>query len=486
MEDVIAGSRRTCSYPRLFLAGFLTIAAGAGFGISPEALGQNEGPDPATSLADAEALNEAPSAEERALTPLKGDYGSAVEQRWRAILEEEGLREGRNDGDLFIASGIAIVAMEKGLPGWIEARRIAFDIAFARAKAEMVRNIAQTVEVTGEMRFLENAAFGQGYMQEVEALGQAARILRKVGDFTEATLNTAISQLDPEYDPDRYSGMSIAERETVLEDFYQQEIVRAGSRMIGGAMTFEVIEGPTLNGHNHEMLVALIWTPKLSQLAATIDDGTVALPTGLAGKPVSDLLPTTVGEAVASFGTRVFVDEKGDRAILAFGQAEPATVGELDRDFARRAAVGRAEGQATAQIAAFVRENITFRDPIESQSLSRVYADLVRRGVRIESEQVQTIQSATGTVPLSGVEMVWRQVVQHPETGQDIAIVAALWSPSGNAAATGMKRAIEEAALPDASATGVADPPAEPERTEAAEKSKGMVFERPRTDRSAY
>jgi hypothetical protein len=425
-------------------------------------------------------------ASDLALAPLTtGSYGSAVDQRWWATLDEEGLREGRNEGDIFISSGVAIVAMSKGVPGWIESRRMAFEIAFARAKAEMVRNIAQAVEETGDMRFIENVSFGQGYMEEVEKLGQAARIARKVGDFTEATLNMAISQLDPDYNVGRYSGDGVGAREIVLQDLYRQATVRHASRMIGGANTYQVFEGPTLDGHNHEILVGLLWTPNFARLAATIDDGRTAMSTGLPGQPVSAFLPQTVGEAAASFGTKVFIDENGDRAIIAFGQAEPANVDALDRDLARRAAITRAETSAASQIASFVRTNIALRDSVDSESISRAYADPIERGVSIDIEQVQSIQSATGTVALRGVETVWRQIVQHPETGQDIAVVAALWSPSGQAGATAMQRAIDTSTVPEPDAAAVLEAPAEAKAPIAADH-EGMVLERPRTDRGAF
>jgi len=112
---------------------------------------------------------------------------------------------------------------------------------------------------------------------------------------------------------------------------------------------------------------------------------------------------------------------------------------------ARRAALSAAEDLALGQIASFVGENVALESETQSRQVTQVYADLVQRGVDIDTEQVQTIRSASGLVEITGAQPVWRQVVQHPETEQDIAIVAVAWSPSSQAMGDRMGGAIDEA-----------------------------------------
>ena len=140
---------------------------------------------------------------ELAAMPLTGDYGSKVDQRWREFLDAKGLHEGVNPGDVFLASGISIVNFDKGTPGWIEARRIAFELAQVKAKAAMVRYLGQKIERDVQVSLTEHSNFEQGYIDKLEHLSQTYRVLHKLGDFTEATLDKALSQLDPEYDPEK-------------------------------------------------------------------------------------------------------------------------------------------------------------------------------------------------------------------------------------------------------------------------------------------
>ena len=371
--------------------------------------------------------------EQRALQPLDGEYGSEVEQRWRAVLAEAGLREGENPRSVFIASGLATVAMEKGAPGWIESRRVAHDVAFARAKADLVAAMGQRVQQTGNARFASNASFGQGHVQMIEEVEQTSRILEKAADLTERTLDAALRQIDPDYDTRGYEQMAMPERQVALENLFEQATYRVASRVIAGATTFRVIEGPSADGSNHEILVGMVWSPRLSALASAIGQSGTSMPVEGARRSPQDLMPRTVGDAVAAMGTRVFIDENGDRSIISFAQVEPAQVNPNDLDMARRAALSTAEDLALGQIATFVGENVTLESETDSTQLTQVYADLVQRGVEIQTEQVQTIRSASGRVEITGAQPIWRQVVQHPETEQDVAIVAVAWSPSSQA-----------------------------------------------------
>jgi hypothetical protein len=421
----------------------IAVAAALSVSLGDTAIAQEATADDGDSATpQAEQMTDA---EQRALQPLDGEYGSEVEKRWRAILDEQGLQEGENARNVFIASGLATVAIQKGAPGWIESRRVAHDVAFARAKATLVAAMGQKIQRTGSARFTSNASFGQGQMQQIEDIDQTKRILDKAADLTEASLDAALREIDPDYDQARYEEMAAPEKQVALENVFEQTSYRAAARVIAGATTYRVIEGPAADGQNHQFLVAMVWSPRLSALAAAIQDGRTEMPVEGVRSSVQDMRPKSVGDAVAALGTRVFINENGDRALISFAQTEPAQVSANDRDMARRAALSAAEDLALGQIASFVGENVALESETQSRQVTQVYADLVQRGVDIDTEQVQTIRSASGLVEITGAQPVWRQVVQHPETEQDIAIVAVAWSPSSQAMGDRMGGAIDEA-----------------------------------------
>lgn len=424
------------------------------------------------------------NAMERAQIPLSGDYGSKVDQRWQAFLEDRGLREGVNPGNVFVASGTAIVSFESGRPGWIEARRVAFQLADLRARAEMVGMIAQTVQRTANVRLLENMHFGQGYVDQTKDLSQAARILHKTADLTEATLDNALKQLDADYDPQKYKDMGHTEKEKRLEALFQEKIMVEASRAMTGVMTLHVIGGPTASGQQQKILVGVIWTPELSRLASLIGDAAQGMPLSQAVAQIEDKLPQTRGEAVASFGTRFIIDDKGRIAVLAFGQAEPANVGPTQMDRATQFAMERAERYAEAAIASFVGQRVTFGQSVESKALTRVYAGLAQQGSTIDIKSVQKINAATRPVTLVGVQTIRRWVIPHPATDQKIAIAVKLWSPAAQAAAKQMGRVMRSTRLSqDADVIEQQEVKVKP----ATKKSdEPLVLERAESDKRAY
>lgn len=450
----------------------LTMGPMAGMAIAQD--------DPETEEIAATEENSLTEAEERALVSLGADYGSEVERRWTSVLDERGWREGRNPQNRFLASGVAAVGMQKGNPGWIESRRIAFEIAHMRAKAALVAMMGEEIRNSGSASFTSNARFGQSQVQEHAAIDQGARILARTVDLTEAAIEAAIRALDPDLDPGRYQGRPVQELTVVLEEVYAQTAYRAAARALAGGVTFRVIEGPSEDGENHEILVGLIWSPPLANLAAAIGDGRTSVPVDGVRSPVERFLPGTVGEAVAAMGTRVFIDENGDHALISFAQAEPAQVNPTDMSSARRAAISVAEDLARAQIANFVGEMVSLESEVDSTQVTQVFADFVQRGVEIETEQVQTIRAATGQVSVAGISTVWRQVFEHPETEQEIAAVAVLWSPSGQEMGMQMRDTID--AVREGGVAAVRD---DPEQDDP-EVAPGLVFESEEIPEDAY
>ena len=350
-----------------------------------------------------------PTPAELAAMPITGDYGSKVDQRWRKFLDAKGFHEGVNPGDVFLAYGKQTVDFDKGTPGWVEARPIAFELAQLKAKVAMVRYLGQKVERDVQVSLTEHPHFEQGYIDKLE-------------------------QLDSNYNPEKYGGKDLHEKEAAVEQLYQEHVSATASQLLVGALTFDVIEGPSESG-NDEILVGVIWTPNLARLASAIDDREYAMPPAEAGDQIRDQLPRTVGDAVASFGTRVFIK----RALLGYGQAEPANVvGPRQRDTALEFAMTRAEQNAAAAITAFVGEKVTLRDAVNSEALTRDYTGLAQQGSMIDINSVRKLTAATRPVELNGIETVWRQIVKHPETGQDVAVAAVVWSPEGLATAKSM------------------------------------------------
>ena len=403
--------------------------------------------DQSTTAVTADEVTDAErTAQELADMPLTGEYASDVDRRWKEFLESKGRQEGHNPGNVFVVSGTAVVNFDAGRPGWVEARRIAFQVAELRAKVALIRFLGQDFERRRDFQSLAIASFGQGYTEDIAVLTQADRILQKTVDVSEAVLDEFLKQLDPEYDPAQYETGDRRAREMRLQEAFSERIVSTASRLVSGALTYKVIEGQTASGGS-EILVGLLWSPNLGRLALEIGDATYVMPKLPAGRNIKDELPSTVGEAIGSFGTHVFTNESGRRALIAWGQAEPTFVSPEHKDRALRAALDRAELNAIAEIASFVGERVTALDKTESDAVSRVYAGLAQSNSAIDISSFQNVQAVSRRVSLAGIAPIFRHIVAHPQTGQDVAIVAVLWSPEGLEAAAIMDDAMTNNAM---------------------------------------
>lgn len=384
-----------------------------------------------------------PTEEELANAPLSGQYSSKVLDSWRAFLAEKGLSEGPNPGNKFIASGSATVDFARGAPGWIEARVVAFEIARLRAKSAMAQYLRSTGGSSAVIERIETQTWSDGLIAEADKLRQMERILLKVGDFTEATIDAALESLDPTYDTNQYDSYDFDEKVELAREIFEQSVSRAASSLVSGTVAYKVVEGPSASGAAHEVLVGIIWTPNLGALAAQIQNESYGISDPAIGESVMRRLPTSHGEAVTSLGVKVLLNENRERALLAFGQAEPRVSGPEGQDRAMDDAVLAAEARADAEIFGFVGEAVAINSKLTTNSLAVAYSGL-EDAQEIGRDAVDRIRAQTPKVRLSGLTTLGKWEVVHPATGQKFALVARYWSPGSASVANEMRRAISE------------------------------------------
>jgi hypothetical protein len=153
------------------------------------------------------------------------------------------------------------------------------------------------------------------------------------------------------------------------------------------------------------------------------------IPAVTPGKPLAEHMPTDEAVLIGSAGAKIVVDEKGQYAVMAYGQAQP-----------RRAAPGRelaaiqdanqiAANRARAAIVNFIQEGLTLRESELSEELSREFSDMTF-GTEVVREYQKKITGKNVKVKLSGLRVIKEWNAKHPETGQDVAGTVIAWTPS--------------------------------------------------------
>ena len=361
-----------------------------------------------------------------------GMYSAGLSAAWEEGLREKGLEEGANERDIYIASGRHTVNFPIDHPGFHESRSIAYDVAYLKAKAQMVRFLGLAIEKNSSLEVLENARWSDGQGEALERLKQVDRIKKKMQDFGEAQLDQELAKLDPTYDPDKYG--SREQKEEAARDVFRRQIATVASSFVSGALPMEVLEGPTQDGKSYEILVGLVWSPRLELAARAIAGGYAPASTGKAGVSVSDWLPKRKDSISASWGVHKLIDENGDQVFVGFGQAAPRRASPSRRARAEDMALSRAEVRAIGAIRGFVGETVRSERADEGEETATEYADAAFSG-EIKNDFTEKLKSNATALNLEGLTVVGRWVVPHPANGQKVAVVAVSWSPTGLATA---------------------------------------------------
>lgn len=360
---------------------------------------------------------------------------------WRAFLSDVGLQEGANEGDLFVSSGTATVPFSVEHSGFIEGRVLAYEIAYLRAKVEMIRFLGTTGAREQVVELLETAAWERGQpIDDAHPLRQGARIVKKLADLTEKQLDAQLRKLDPNYDPRNYEDRE--GREEAFRLGFQQRIFTTAAAFVAGATPLKVYEGFSASGDDYQILVGLVWSPKLSRLAGAVGDNAQPMRADETGPRIDEWLPATLEELIPSWGVHRLINERGEQVLVAFGQAAPRSSSPDRRDRANEMALEVAAMRADGAIRAFVGETLETKRSGDTSMILVEYASAAE-GAEVDRSFYERIRAATAEVRLKGLATVAEWVVEHPQNGHDVAIAAVSWSPGAVDLAVRIRNAIE-------------------------------------------
>ncbi len=362
------------------------------------------------------------------------------DQRWQNFLTERGWDVGLSDGgvifiperELIICSSSAFTKVRLGQPGWVESRVAAFEMAEMDAKMKIIRYLSETVETKRSLALLENAVWNDGDVDKVKELNDVEESLKRIGKksvaLAEKTLDKALEKLDPDYDPAKYEGKSSEELQVITEDLFKRQIKTVAMGTLIGVTPLYSAEGDSGEGE-YQVLVGVIWSPKLNRLAMSLFNDEYNIPKVKPGKRLSEQIPANDLTLLSTVGTRIVIDENGEYAVLAYGQAQPRRTGPGRKQAALHQAKQIAANRARAQLVNFIREGMTLKDSEIAQELSREFSDMTFGTETVRNYQ-KKINGKKVKVKLSGLRVLKEWSFAHPSTGQQVAGAVLSWSPA--------------------------------------------------------
>lgn len=395
-------------------------------------------------------------------------------QGWPAETTENGVIHVQ---DKIIAAARVSVNVRPGQPGWVESRIAAFERAELDAKAKIISSLVETITTQRSLGVLEGFSAEDGDIHKLEQLKGVAATLDRIGkkslELTETSLDTVLRDLDPDYDPEKYKNQTPENLHQIAENNFKREVQRTSMKTLIGIIPIYSAEGK-VSETEYQVLVGVIWSPKLNRLALSLSNGEYNIPPVAPGKPLNEYLPQDDDSLLGTMGAKIVVDEKGNYTVLSYGQAQP-----------RRAAVGRelaavqdatqvAAGRARAAIVNFVEESLVLKDREKSEEVSREFSDGTFGTESIRDYQ-RIIQGKRVQVKLSGLQILKEWSVKHPETGQTVAGAIVAWSPSSAQISQAASAVMDAQSVPDPQSQGTPQP-----------NQEGKTLESMQVDTSAY
>ncbi len=386
-----------------------------------------------------------------------GKENISLKEKWKAFVNQQKWGKSEynegvmffEDRNLIVASGTAFVSVGLGQPGWVESRIAAFEQAELDAKTKIIRFLSEDIDASRSLSYMEKATWNDGTIQEIRKLNEVSQTLKRIGkkslDLLDAALDQALQKMDPDYDKEKYEKISPAEKRKTLEQKFKRNIRNATFKTTIGITPVYNDEGK-VDG-SYEVIVGVVWSPKLNRLAQSLFNRTYAIEKAAPGKSVDEILKDSK-YLMSNYGTRITINEKGNYIVLAYAQAAPRKTSSRRRASAIQDAKEIAANRARAMITNYIREGLAFSSSEQSQELLREFSDQTV-GVETLRKITRKIKGQRTKVNLRGLRQIKEWSEKHPVTGQTIAGTVVVWSPTSMKDSKKMEEVMRKKPLPN-------------------------------------
>jgi len=362
--------------------------------------------------------------------------GSSNERKWKNWVNTNKWGNSKYIGgvqhfqkrDMIVSVGTAYVNIRVGQPGWNEARMAAFERAELIAKSNVVSFLGEQISNQRSINLLEKAQFDDGKIQQIKQVqSKWDNIVNKSTLLIDAKLDAQLKKLDDSYNPTAFKKLSPKQQKTAVEQIFKRAITRSAMRSLIGITP--VYNAESINGNQYEVLVGVVWSPKLNRLAVSLTNDTYNIPKVATGQNINNWVGELNTNIIGMYGTRIMVDENGHYNVLAFAQAQPRRSSPSREQSALSTAKSIAANRARAMITNFIKEKISLTENETSKEIFQEFDDY-STGARSLRNFQQAIKGHKKTIKLSGIATLRQWSMKHPVTGQKVAGSVVLWSPS--------------------------------------------------------
>ena len=369
----------------------------------------------------------------------------------RCLVEGYNTPEKDGQSTVFVAIGIGYSSMSNTSQQIHNARQNAFSKAMLNAKAEFVRALGTEITVSMQNVVTENT------MPNIDPTIMVEEAIKKttgaVADMSQfAKIKELINlKLNAQLKENGYDeAASVEEKKKaiikVLEsDVFESSMQQSAQQYLSGFQTWKTFEKGNA-GDKNEISVVAIWSDKLQELASHIKNynpQTFPIKEGKT-RTLKEQLPLNNAKVLrATFGARMYYNEKGEMSIVAFGHQAPIKEGK-DRLFNN--ACKKARNQANAQLTLFVNESVYYSDTfIEKDAQGTQIVDGQEQEFAFLGQDWEETIKATGALKGAKFSRIAQKKIPADKTfGASDCVVAVSWSPDNERGAEAVKKATKK------------------------------------------
>ena len=268
---------------------------------------------------------------------MKAETGAnqTVEQCWAKWLQDEDLKEGKNEknGHLILVSQFKDTVDPPEPSKWLSTRKAVFQTAEIRARAAMADTMS--VLIKSDRSLVARAMGGDNAPPGMQSAAKALSLADKVNVLTDKALDNEIEKYDSNWNKDATPEQK-KDAAVVVSSNIQGHMAASSALFAAGAFTAVECEGPSKEADGkYAVLVGMLWSPKLEQVAEAIWNTSYKLPAEAPGGTISEQFDSFASSnpdwMAYTMGARVLTNEKGERVVVGFGVVPQTSMMSLDK-----------------------------------------------------------------------------------------------------------------------------------------------------------
>jgi len=384
------------------------------------------------------------------------------------FLKSMGMKRGRNvkkNGSpyfVFVGDG-EISAKSRDNLMIHDARSAAFNEAFIEAKTNYVKSLG--LEITRELSsktYTNNMPDTMAEDAIKTAVGTDTSSFDKLKKLISVKLDSALKEEG--YNPE----MADAEKEAIKKKILRsREITNlftaSAQSMISGFQSFKIFEKP-VGSERGSITVVALWSPKLNQLAQAIKSGSTNVPKGTVQKPIEEQLKLDdPNSLLASFGTKMYVNENGNLVLVSYGQASPSIENDPG---ALSTACDIAESRAYENMVTYAREQVMYEEMRKEIDKAETFTkDGMQAYESTNAREVNNLINSKSSMTLKGQSLIGSYPITSPNYKSTSCVAVTQWSAEGVAAANQSRNEMNSTSSSSSSSSNQGDLPTTTDET---------------------